>query len=42
MKKIVFLAWLIVLLPPMVVAQDKVEAPVWEKGSVHDFRNHQS
>jgi len=32
MKKMVFLAWLIVLLPPMVFAQEKVEAPVWNVG----------
>jgi len=32
MKKMVFLALLIVLLPAMVFAQEKVEAPVWNVG----------
>jgi hypothetical protein len=37
MKKMVFLAWLIVLLAPMVWAQDKVEAPVWNVGDKWNF-----
>ena len=32
MKKIIFLAWLIVFLPAMVFAQEKIEAPVWNVG----------
>jgi hypothetical protein len=32
MKKMVFLAWLIVFLPAMVFAQEKFEAPVWTVG----------
>ena len=32
MKKMVFLAWLIVFLPAMVFAQEKFEAPVWNVG----------
>ena len=32
MKKLVFLGWLIVFLPAMVFAQEKVEAPVWKAG----------
>jgi len=32
MKKIAFLGWLIAFLPAMVLAQEKVEAPVWNVG----------
>ncbi len=32
MKKMVFLGWLILFLPAMVFAQEKVEAPVWNVG----------
>ena len=32
MKKVIFLAWLIVVLPAMVSAQEKIEAPVWNVG----------
>jgi hypothetical protein len=32
MKKIIFLGWLIVFIPAMVFAQEKVEAPVWNVG----------
>jgi hypothetical protein len=32
MKKIIFLAWLLVVLPVMVFAQEKIEAPVWNVG----------
>ena len=32
MKKIFFLGWLIVFLPAMVFAQEKIEAPVWNVG----------
>ena len=32
MKKIVYLGWLIVFLPSMVFAQEKIEAPVWNVG----------
>jgi len=32
MKKMIFLGWLIVFLPAMVLAQEKVEAPVWNVG----------
>ena len=32
MKKMIFLVWLVVLLPAMVFAQEKVEAPVWNVG----------
>jgi hypothetical protein len=32
MKKMVFLGWLVVFLPAMVFAQEKVEAPVWNVG----------
>ena len=32
MKKIIYLGWLIVFLPAMLFAQDKVEAPVWKAG----------
>jgi len=32
MKKIVYLGWLIVFLPAMVFAQEKIEAPVWNVG----------
>lgn len=32
MKKITFLGWLIMFLPAMIFAQDKIEAPVWNVG----------
>ena len=32
MKKMIFLVWLVVLLPAMVFAQEKVAAPVWNVG----------
>jgi len=32
MKKMVFLGWLIVFLPAMVFAQEKIEAPIWNVG----------
>lgn len=32
MKKIIFFGWLVVLLPTMICAQEKVEAPVWNVG----------
>lgn len=32
MKKIIFLGWLVVFLPAMVFAQEKIEAPVWNVG----------
>ena len=32
MKKIVYLGWLVVFLPAMVFAQEKIEAPVWNVG----------
>jgi hypothetical protein len=37
MKKIVFLGCLILFLAPMVFAQEKVEAPVWNVGDKWDF-----
>ncbi len=32
MKKIIFLGWLVVFLPAMLFAQEKIEAPVWNVG----------
>ncbi len=32
MKKMVFLGWLILFLPAMVLGQEKVDAPVWSVG----------
>ncbi|MBP1715101.1 MAG: hypothetical protein H6Q42_3304, partial [Deltaproteobacteria bacterium] len=32
MKKTMFLVWLVVFLPVMVFAQEKIEAPVWNIG----------
>ena len=32
MKKIIFFGWLVVFLPAMIFAQEKVEAPVWNVG----------
>lgn len=32
MKKIIFLGWLVLFLPAMVFAQEKIEAPVWNVG----------
>jgi len=37
MKKMVFLAWLIVFLPAMASAQDRVEVPVWNVGDKWEF-----
>jgi len=37
MKKIILLGWLIVFLPAMVFAQEKVEAPVWNIGDKWTF-----
>jgi hypothetical protein len=36
-KKIIFLGWLIVFLPAMVVGQDKIDAPVWNVGDKWTF-----
>ncbi len=32
MKKVACLGWLIVFLPAMVFAQEKIEAPIWNTG----------
>jgi hypothetical protein len=32
MKKIIFLGWLVVFLPAMIFAQEKIEAPIWNVG----------
>jgi hypothetical protein len=32
MKKIIFFGWLVVFLPAMVFAQEKIEAPIWNVG----------
>ena len=37
MKKIIFLAWLVMFLPGMLPAQEKVEAPVWKVGDKWTF-----
>jgi hypothetical protein len=37
MKKIILLAWLVVFLPGMVSAQEKIEAPVWNVGDKWSF-----
>jgi len=37
MKKIIFLAWLVLFLPGIVSAQEKVEAPVWNVGDKWNF-----
>jgi hypothetical protein len=37
MKKVACLGWLIVFLPAIVFAQDKVEAPVWNVGDKWNF-----
>ena len=37
MKKMFFLGWLILFLPALLFAQDKVEAPVWNVGDKWDF-----
>ena len=37
MKKIIFLAWLVVFFPGIVPAQEKVEAPVWNVGDKWTF-----
>jgi hypothetical protein len=42
MKKIIFLGWLIVLLPMMVFAQEKVEAPIWNVGDKWVFTGNGS
>ncbi len=42
MKKMVFLAWMIVFLPAMAFAQEKVEAPVWNVGDKWSFTGNGS
>jgi len=37
MKKMAFLAWLIVILPALAFAQEKIEAPVWNVGDKWTF-----
>jgi len=37
MKKIVFLGWLIVFLPAIVFAQEKIETPLWNVGDKWNF-----
>jgi hypothetical protein len=37
MKKMVLLGWLVLLLPAMVSAQEKIEAPVWNVGDKWTF-----
>jgi hypothetical protein len=37
MKKILFLGWLVLFLPAMVFAQEKIEAPVWNSGDKWNF-----
>jgi hypothetical protein len=37
MKRIIFLGCLVLFLPAMVFAQEKVEAPVWNVGDKWDF-----
>ena len=37
MKKMVYLGWLIIFLPALVFAQEKVEAPVWNVGDKCNF-----
>ena len=37
MKKIILLAWLVVFLPAMVFAQEKIEASVWNVGDKRAF-----
>jgi len=37
MKKMAFLGWLIVFLPAILFAQERVEAPVWNIGDKWDF-----
>ena len=37
MKKIALLAWLIVFLPAIVLAQEKIEAPIWNVGAKWEF-----
>jgi hypothetical protein len=37
MKRIIFLGWLVLFLPAMVFAQEKIEAPVWNVGDKWDF-----
>jgi len=37
MKKTLFLGWLIVFLPALLFAQEKVEAPIWNVGDKWDF-----
>jgi hypothetical protein len=42
MKKIVCFGWLIVFLPAMVFAQEKIEAPVWNIGDKWNFTGNGS
>ena len=37
MKKMIFLGWLVVLLPAMAFAQEKIEAPAWNVGDKWAF-----
>ena len=37
MKKMMLLGWLVAFLPAMVVAQEKIEAPVWNVGDKWTF-----
>jgi hypothetical protein len=41
MKKMAFLTWFIVFLPPMVFAQEKIAAPVWNVGDEWTFKHVQ-
>jgi hypothetical protein len=41
-KKKIYLAWLIVFLPAMVFAQEKVEAPIWNVGDKWTFTGNGS
>jgi hypothetical protein len=40
MKRVIFLGWLVLFLPAMVFAQEKVEAPVWNVGDKWVFTNN--
>ena len=42
MKKITFLVWLVVFLPAMVPAQEKIEAPIWNVGGKWSFNGNGS
>lgn len=39
MRKMIFLGWLILFLPALLFAQEKVEAPVWNVGDKWEFNN---